>query len=55
MELCIEVAPEEESFVPLMIKTIMEDVRDKIPYVPIVADVEMTETNWANKKEVYYD
>lgn len=55
MELCIEVATEEESYVPLMIKSIMEDVRDKVPYVPIVADVEMTETSWANKKEVYYD
>lgn len=54
-ELCIEVAPDEESYVPLAIKKIMEDVKDKIPYIPIVADVEMTDTNWADKKEVFYD
>lgn len=51
-ELCIEVAPEEESFVPKKIKEIMEDVRDVIPYIPIVAEVEMTKTNWSEKEEV---
>lgn len=49
------VAPEEESFVPQKIKEIMEDVKDKVPFVPIVAEVEMTRTNWAEKKEVYFD
>lgn len=51
-ELCIEVAPEEESFIPKKIKEIMEDVRDVIPYIPIVAEVEMTRTNWSEKEEV---
>ena len=54
-ELCIEVAKEEESFVPKFIKQLMEDVRDKVPYVPIVSEVEKTTTNWANKEEVYFD
>lgn len=54
-ELSFMVAPEEESFVPQKIKEIMEDVRDKVPFVPIVAEVEMTRTNWAEKKEVYFD
>ena len=54
-ELCIEVAPEEESFVPKKIKEIMEDVRDVVPYLPIVADVEMTRTNWSEKEEVNFD
>lgn len=54
-ELCFEIAPEEESFVPKKIKEIMEDVKDKVPYVPIVADVEKSNTTWADKKEVYFD
>lgn len=54
-ELCIEVAPDEESFVPKKIKEIMENVKDVIPYLPIVAEVEMTKTNWSEKKEVYFD
>lgn len=54
-ELCIEVAPEEESFVPKKIKEIMEDVRDVVPYLPIVAEVEMTKTNWSEKKEVEFE
>lgn len=54
-ELCIEVAPEEEEFVPRKIKEIMEDVKDVIPYLPIVSEVEMTKTNWSEKKEVYFD
>ena len=54
-ELCIEVSPDEESFVPKKIKEIMEDVKDKVPYVPIVAEVEMTKTNWAEKEEVEFD
>ena len=37
------------------IKEIMEDVKDKVPYLPIVADVEMTRTNWAEKEEVEFD
>ena len=30
----------------------MESVGDVIKWVPMVAEVEMTDTNWANKKEV---
>ena len=54
-ELCIEVAHDEESYVPRQIEKIMEDVTDKVPYLPIVAEVEMTTTNWADKKPVYFD
>ena len=54
-ELCVEVACDEEDFVPREIERIMEDVKDKIPYLPIVAEVEMTTTNWAEKKPVYFD
>lgn len=54
-ELCIEVAHDEEGYVPRQIEKIMEDVTDKVPYLPIVAEVEMTTTNWADKKPVYFD
>jgi len=54
-ELAIEVAKDEVDFVPRKIKEIMEDVKDKVPYLPIVADVEKTTTNWADKEEVYFD
>ena len=37
------------------IKEIMEDVKDVIPYLPIVSEVEMTKTNWSEKEEVYFD
>lgn len=48
-------ACDEENFVPREIERIMEDVKDKVPYLPIVAEVEMTTTNWAEKKPVYFD
>lgn len=51
-ELSIEVAPEEENFVPHDIKKIMESEEDVMPYVPIVCEVEATETNWAAKTGV---
>jgi DNA polymerase-1 len=51
-ELAIEVAPGEETFVPRKIKELMESVGDVIKYVPMVAEVEATDTNWAAKKEV---
>lgn len=50
--MAIEVHPDEESYVPKQIKQFMEEVQDVIPYVPMVSEVEMTETNWAAKKEV---
>lgn len=52
-EVCIEVSPDEEDFVPIKIKQMMEDVNDIIPYVPIVSEVEATSTTWADKKDVY--
>ena len=51
-ELAIEVAPEEESFVPHDIKEIMESEEDVMPYVPIVCEVEATDTTWADKSGV---
>ena len=51
-EVAIEVAPDEESFVPKRIKEIMEGVGNVIKYVPMVSEVEMTETTWAEKHEV---
>ena len=51
-EVAIEVHPDEESYVPKQIKQFMEEVQDVIPYVPMVSEVEMTETNWASKKEI---
>lgn len=52
MELAIEVAPGEEDEVPKKIKELMESVNDIIKWIPMVSEVEMTETTWADKKEV---
>lgn len=51
-ELAIEVAPGEEDEVPKKIKEFMESVNDVIKWIPMVAEVEMTKTNWADKKGV---
>lgn len=51
-ELAIEVAPDEESYVPKAIKEMLESCGDVINYVPMVVEVEATDTNWAEKKEV---
>lgn len=51
-ELAIEVHPDEENEVPKRIKQFMEEVGDVIKCVPLIAEVEMTETNWSEKKEV---
>ena len=51
-ELAIEVAPGEEDEVPKKIKEFMESVGDVIKYLPMVSEVEMSETSWANKHEV---
>lgn len=51
-ELAIEVAPGEEDEVPRKIKELMESVNDVIKWVPMISEVEMTETTWADKKEV---
>ena len=51
-ELAIEVAPGEENEVPKKIKEFMESVNDVIKWIPMVAEVEMTKTNWADKKGV---
>ena len=50
-ELALEIAPEEESFVPQKIQELMESIGDTIKYVPMVAEIEMTDTNWAEKHE----
>lgn len=49
-ELAFEVF-EGEEYVITEIKSIMEHVRNVVPYVPIVSDVEYTKTNWADKKD----
>ncbi len=54
-ELGIEVADDEKDFVPQKVKEIMEDVKDKIPYIPIIAEAECTTTNWKEKHPVYFD
>lgn len=51
-ELAIEVAPEEESYVPKAIKEMLESCGEVIKWVPMVVEVEATDTNWAEKKEV---
>mgnify|MGYP002711880936 CR=1 FL=1 len=54
-ELAIEVHPDEESFVPQKVQEIMQSVGDTIKWIPMLAEVEATETNWAEKKEVNFD
>lgn len=51
-ELAVEIHPDEESYVPMKIKEILESCGEVINKVPMVVEVEMTETNWADKKEV---
>lgn len=51
-ELAIEVHPDEESYVPKKVKEILEGCGKVIKNVPMVVEVEMTESNWADKKEV---
>lgn len=51
-ELALEVHPDEEDEVPRKVKEIMESVGDVIKCVPMVSEVEMTDTNWAEKHEV---
>ena len=51
-ELALEIAPGEEDEVPRKIKELMESVGDVIKWVPMVSEVEMTDTNWAEKHEV---
>ena len=51
-ELAIEVAPDEESYVPKAIKEMMESIGNTIKYVPFIAEVEMTDNNWADKHVV---
>lgn len=49
-ELCVSV-PLDEMFVIKEIKRIMEDVTDVIKSIPMIAEPEVTYTNWAEKKE----
>ena len=49
-EVAIEVYKGEEYVVPI-IKNIMESVREKVPYIPIISEVEYTTTCWAEKSK----
>lgn len=51
-EIAVEIHPDEESFVPKQLKAFLEECGEVIKYVPMVSEVEMTESNWADKKEV---
>lgn len=51
-ELALEIAPGEEDEVPKKVKELMESVGDVIKWCPMVAEVEMTDTNWAEKHGV---
>ena len=51
-ELIFEVVPEEEDEVPKRVKEIMEKIGDVLKYIPMVSELEMTETDWSDKKEV---
>lgn len=47
-EVILRIHKDEEYLVPI-VKAIMEDV-PQVPWVPMVSDVEYTETNWADKE-----
>ena len=49
-ELMVSVA-KDEMFVIEEVKRIMEDVTDVIKSIPMISEPEMSETNWAEKKE----
>lgn len=51
-EIAVEVHPDEEPYVPKKIKEMLESCGEVIKWVPMVVEVEMTESNWADKKEV---
>lgn len=51
-ELIFEVHPDEEQEVPKKVKEIMEKIGEVFKYIPMVSEVEMTETNWSEKHEV---
>ena len=51
-EIAVEVHPDEESYVPKKLKEILEACGEVIKYCPMVCEVEMTTSNWAEKKEV---
>lgn len=50
-EIQVMVANGEENIVPI-IKSIMQDTQEVMPDVPMICDVEVTDTNWAEKYEV---
>ena len=53
-ELMLSVA-KDEMFVIKEVKRIMEDVTDVIKSIPMISEPEMSETNWAEKKEYVID
>jgi DNA polymerase-1 len=50
-EIMVAVHKDEEWLVP-MIKDIIDDNKEKVKYIPMLCDVEKTDTNWAEKYEV---
>jgi DNA polymerase-1 len=50
-EIIVSIHKDEEWLVPL-IKDIIDDNKEKVKYIPMICDVEKTDTNWAEKYEV---
>lgn len=42
--------PEGEEILVLMIQQILQDVTDVMPWIPMISEIEWTDTNWADKK-----
>lgn len=50
-EIQVAIHEGEENLIPI-IKGVMEDTKDIIPSIPMVCDVEVTHTSWADKEEL---
>lgn len=42
--------PEDEVFLVPFLRDILQDVGDKLKWIPMISEVEVTSTNWADKK-----
>lgn len=51
-EIAVEIHPDEENEVPKKLKEFMEGISSTIKWVPMVSEVEMSETSWADKHDV---
>ena len=49
-EVMVLLHKDEEYLIP-QIKTIMQDTRDVMPYIPMISDVEIARKNWADKED----